>query len=109
MMKRPDSSDPLPSGVDEHLTRLLELWANTNRLPVTRAMGIREAVQEHDGWNQQFWTRMNPALMRAMPVVKPALSKLWNLTLPIEADLTLVSLKDIFDAPDFCPYLRFGS
>ncbi len=108
MMKRSDSSNPLPSGVDEHLTRFLELWANDNRLPVTRARSIREAVQEHDGWNQQFWTRMNHALLRATPVVQPAPSKLWNLTLPIEADLTWVSSQDIFDAPDFCPYLRFG-
>lgn len=108
MMKRPDSPNLLPLEVEEHLSHLLERWATDNRLPAARARSIREGVQERDGWNQKFWMRMSPVLMRATAVVRPIPSKLWDLALPIEADLASVSSQDGFDAPGFCPYLRFG-
>ena len=107
-MKRPDSSNLLPPEVEEHLSHLLERWVNDNRLPATQARNIREGVQERDEWNQKFWTRMNPVLMRATTVVWPVPSKPWGLAPPIEADLAWVSSQDGFDAPDFCSYLRFG-
>ena len=109
MMERPDSPNLLPFEVEEHLSHLLGQWANDNRLPAARARSIREGMQERDGWEQKFWTRMSPVLMRATSVVRPTPSKLWDLALPIEADLTAVSSQDGFDAPGFCPYLRFGS
>ena len=107
-MNRPDSSNHLPLEVEEQLSHLLERWANDSRLPADRARSIREGVQERDGWNQQFWTRMSPVLMYAAAVVRPVPSMSWELALPIEADLTLVSSQDGFDAPGFCSYLRYG-
>ena len=107
-MKRPDSSNLLPLEVEEHLSHLLERWANDNRLPATQARSIREGVQERDEWNQRFWTRISPVLIRTATVMQPVLSKPWGLALPIDADLTWISSQGGFDAPDFCSYLRFG-
>jgi len=85
-MKRPDSPNLLPLEVEEQLSHLLERWANDNRLPAARARSIREGVQERDGWNQKFWTRMSPVLMCAAAVVRPVPSKPWGLALPLFAD-----------------------
>lgn len=105
-MKRSDLPSFLPGEVEEHLSHLLDVWASNNRLPAARARSIREALQEYDVWEQEFWTRVSPVLLHAAPVVQPVPARPWDLA--IEADLTWLSALGGLDTPGFCPYLHLG-
>lgn len=97
--------DPFPIEIEERLTRLLERWANSNRLPAAKASRIREAIQEDDAWEQEFWTRLGTVLTPSLAVVAHVPANPWSLALPVSADLQWIAVQSSFNTPGARPYL----
>lgn len=105
----PESSDALSREVEEHLTRLLEGWAQANRLPPARAISIREAAQAESRWEQQFWTRISLVLLRTTAAIQPVPVKSWGPVLHIETDQGWAISQEAFAAFNARPYLGWNT